>query len=389
MLFEKSEYIERVNKVKESMAVREIEVLIITDPANMCYLSGYDALSFYEAQAVVIAPEFEQPVWIGRLQDYYCAVETTWVDTDNIIAYPDKFLWDTTKRHVMGFIADYLKEHGLDKKVIGVEMDAYYFTAFWYQWLQKSLPNAIFKDATKLVNWIRGIKSEKELEYMSRAARLVEKAMKNAIDKIDVGIRECDVAAGIYSDIISGNAEFGGDYPSLAPIMPSGKRTSGAHLTWTDKKYQDNQIVYMEMSGCYRRYHAPLTRTIYVGKAPQKVHDTAAIVVEGLNTALELAKPGVTCEEIERVWQKTINKYGLEKESRMGYAVGLSYPPVWCEDTAFFKPGEKIELKPNMTFHMMPGMWLDGYGIAITETFRITEKGSETITKFPRKLFVK
>src|SRR5690625_4770101 len=225
---------------------------------------------------------------------------------------------------------------------------------------------------------------------MQIAARTVEKAMFNAIEKINPGVRETHVAAGVYNDLIEGTGAYGGEYPSLSPIMPAGDRTASAHFSWTTEgTYQNDQLVYMEMSGSYKRYHAPLTRTIFIGDPPKKVSETAKIVVEGLNVALDTIKPGVTCEEVEMAWQSTINKYNLEKESRMGYTVGLSYPPVWAEDTAYFRPGDKTVLKPNMTFHMMPGMWLDGYGVAITETLRVTESGCETLTRFPRKLFVK
>ncbi|MDQ7860971.1 aminopeptidase P family N-terminal domain-containing protein [Peribacillus frigoritolerans] len=60
-------------------------------------------------------------------------------------------------------------------KKTGLEFDAYYFTAHWYKGLERSLPDAEFIDATSLVNWVRGQKSVKELEYMQIAARIVEK----------------------------------------------------------------------------------------------------------------------------------------------------------------------------------------------------------------------
>ncbi len=390
MPFDKSEYQDRVRKVKASMEEQGIEVMLITDPANMNYVSGYDAMSYYVPQCVIVGTDLDEPVCIVRLQDLYCASQTTWMSEENVIAYPDKYLWEPKVLHVMDFIGDFLKEKGLHRKKIGVELDAYYFTAHWHKSLERSLPDAILSDATALVNWVRGQKSVRELEYMQIAARIVEKTMYNAIERIGAGVRESHVAAEVYRDLVEGTGPYGGEYPSLAPIMPAGERTAGAHFSWTTEgTYEDGQLLYMELSGSYKRYHAPLTRTIFIGEPPEKVKETAKIVIEGLNVALSSIKPGVTCEEVEKAWQSTINKYGLEKESRMGYTVGLSYPPVWMENTAYFKPGEKVELKPNMTFHMMPGMWLDGYGVAMTETLRVTENGCETLTRFPRKLFVK
>lgn len=372
------------------MESQGIEVLLITDPSNMNYITGYDAQSFYVPQGVIVASELEEPIAVIRFMDRHCAVETTWMAEENLIAYPDKYLWEPQQLHVMNFIGDLLKEKGFQNKKIGLEYDAYYFNAHWKNKLLEALPNAQFMDATKLVSWVRAEKSEKELEYMQASARIVEKAMQNAIDNIDIGVRETEVAAGVYHDLIQGTDAFGGEYPALSPIIPFGDRTAGAHFSWrTEGKYQKNQPVYMEVSGCYKRYHAPLARTVFIGEPPKQLADTAKIVIEGLNAALAAIKPGVLCEEVENVWQTEINKYGLEKESRLGYAVGIGYPPSWSEDTAYFRPGDRTVLKPNMTFHMMPGMWLEGYGVAITETLRVTENSCETITRFPRKLFIK
>ena len=81
-------------------------------------------------------------------------------------------------------------------------------------------------------------------------------------------------------------------------------------------------------------------------------------------------------------------KAGLEKESRIGYAMGLNYPPDWGEHTASLRPGDNTILTTNMTFHMILGMWMDDYGFECSESFRVTENGCETLADFPRKLFL-
>lgn len=388
LAFEKTEYLARVQKVKEKMSSSGIEVFIVTEPGNMCYLSGYDAWSFYTPQALIIMEEAEQPIWIGRFQDVKYATETTWLDPENIVVYPDRYLWEPMVDHVMDYVCDLLKGKGAGNKSIWVEKDAYYFTAYWFERLQKHLPNARFSDGTKVVNWIRTVKSGKEIEYMKKAARIVEKGMQKAIDTIQVGIRECDAAAEIYHALLTGTEEFGGDYPSI-PLMPAGKRSSAPHLTWTDAKYHQDQLVYLEISGCYKRYHSPLSRTMYLGNPSQKLKDTVEIIMEGLDAAMIAVKPGNHCEDVEKAWKEVITRNGLKKESRMGYSIGLSYPPVWADDTAYMRPGDKTVLQTNMMFHLMPGMWFDDFGVAITESIRVTETGCETLASFPRQLFVK
>jgi Xaa-Pro dipeptidase len=272
---------------------------------------------------------------------------------------------------------------------IGVEMESYYFTAKACKLLEKGLPNATFIDTSLLVNYLRMIKSEKEIEYMKKAAVIAERAMWTAIDSIEIGIRENDAVANIYHAQITGTATYGGDYPAIVPLLPSGVRTSSPHITWTDRTFQKNDTVIIELAGCYQRYHSPLARTLVLGVPSHKVKDLSDVVLEGINDALLAVKPGVTCEEVEEVWRTSIAKHGFLKDSRIGYSVGLSYPPDWSEHTASLRKGDKTIIKPNMTFHMIPGIWYDDYGIEISETFQVTKKGCRTLTDFPRKLFVK
>ncbi|XBD02148.1 M24 family metallopeptidase [Pseudalkalibacillus hwajinpoensis] len=385
MAFEMSEYQNRIQRTKRRMEEAGLEVLLITDPANMNYLSGYDGWSFYVDQMVVVMIDEEHPLWIGRKMDANGAKATTWLYQDNIISYTDDYVHSTIK-HPMDFVAEILRQIGQGNRVIGVEMGAYYFTALAFEHLKKGLPNAVWKDATLLVNHVRMIKSDREVAYIKNAARLVELGMKKAIHSIGEGVRECDVVADIYKSLISGTPEFGGDYPAIVPMLPSGENTCTPHLTWTDKKYQNNDLVIIELAGCYKRYHCPMARTVSIGPQSEKVNDVAKVVVEGLNEALSFVKPGVTCEEVENIWRKTIARHGVIKDSRIGYSMGLNYPPDWGEHTASLRQGDQTALKSNMTFHMIPGIWYDNFGIEISESFRVTETGSEILADMPRKL---
>ncbi|WP_258871361.1 aminopeptidase P family N-terminal domain-containing protein, partial [Halobacillus trueperi] len=168
--FDILEYHQRLQKTKKRMADQGIDVLLITDPANMNYLSGYDAWSFYVHQMLVIIIDEPQPLWIGRYQDANGARVTTWIYDENVIAYPDYFVHSDVY-HPMDFIADILLQIGQGKRKIGVEMDHYYFTAKALERLKRGLPNATFQDATLLVNRVRIVKSDQEIEYMKRAAQ--------------------------------------------------------------------------------------------------------------------------------------------------------------------------------------------------------------------------
>ena len=388
-LFETSEYLGRVKKTKQSMDKAGIDALVVADPANMNYLTGYDGWSFYVPQVVVVSMESNEPLWIGREMDAAGARHTTFLQTENIIGYPDYYV-QTTERHPMDFVADIIKQRGWGNKRIGTEMDAYYFSARGYEVLKTDLPDAVFVDGNLLVSWIRLIKSDQEIEYMRQAGKIMERVMQTALDKVAPGVRECDAVAEIIRTQIRGTDTFGGDYTAIVPLMPTGEKTSTPHLTWTDEPYENESAVNLELAACRNRYHCPMARTMYLGKnPPTKLEDTAVVVVDGLNLTLDAIKPGLLCEDVELVWRRHIAKHSLSKESRIGYAMGLNYPPDWGEHTASLRPGDKTILKPHMTFHMILGMWMDDWGFECSESFVVTETGCETFADFSRMLFLK
>lgn len=387
MPFTKEEYLIRLKNVKRKMEEQGIDALLVTDPANICYLTGHNATTYYVHQLVIVDLKDEMPHYIGRYMDCISGVlKTTWLDKNHVHAYSDDHVQSLTK-HPMDYMCKVLLELGLGDKNLGVEMDNYYFTAKAYERLNAGLPDATFKNADLLVNWVRIIKSPAEIELQKRAGVLVEKAMQAALDTIGPGVRECDVAAAIYYAEIHGTEEFGGDYAAHIPFLPEGETAGAPHLTWTDKKYPEKTVVAIEIAGCCQRYHSPMARTVSIGKPSDEVRKTAEITIEGLNAALEQFKPGNTCEMVEAAWNNVLQKYGFFKESRIGYSMGLNYPPDWGEHTASLRPGDKTVLQPGMTFHCIPGMYMDDYGVSISESVVVTETGFETLAHFPRKLF--
>jgi Xaa-Pro aminopeptidase len=111
--------------------------------------------------------------------------------------------------------------------------------------------------------------------------------------------------------------------------------------------------------------------------------------VEGGDRALEIAKPGVTCEEVEALWKSILNRNGYQKNSRVGYSIGLNYPPDWGERTASLRSGDKTVLQEGMCFHFQSGIWLNEFGAAISEPFFVTKQGGKRLCNVPRKLVLK
>lgn len=387
-LFTKKEFLERVKRCKKKMVEKGLDVLYVADPANMHYLTGYDAWSFYVPQCVIVSLDEEEPIWIGRGIDAPSVPMTTYLKPENTYSYLDIYV-HADDCHPMDYIADILKLKGYDKKVIGVEMDSFYFTASCYRLMREWLPDTKIKDAGVLVNWLRSVKSDKEIQLMREAAQIIDIVMNNAIEMIEPGLRQYDLVAKIMHDQIYGTREFGGDYTAIIPLVPTGTNTCAPHLHWTSEPFRKNEVTVMELAACRHRYHCPMARTIFLGKPPKYLEELSKVAEEGIEAALNVIKPGVLSEQIEEAFRETLARYGYVKSSRMGYSTGLNYPPDWGEHTISIRPGDKTVLEPNMTLHVMPGLWQDAIGVEISQTIRVTENGYEALGSVPRKLVIK
>ena len=386
--FTRDEYASRLTRVRAAMDERGIEVLVAADPSNMSWLTGYDGWSFYTPQAVVVTHDAD-PVWWGRMMDASGALRTVYMDADLIVGYSDDHVM-STERHAYQHLSSTIADLGHGSARIGVESDNYYYSAAADRHLRHGLPDAHFSDATGLVNWQRAVKSEQELVYMRRAARIVERMHDRILELVEPGLRKNDLVAEIYRTAISGTDEFGGDYPAIVPLVPTGADASAAHLTWDDRPFEYGSGTFFEIAGVHRRYHVPLCRSVYLGDPPAEMLEAEKALIEGLESGLEVARAGNRACDVADALYSALERVGIEKDDRCGYPIGLSYPPDWGERTISFRRSDESVLEPGMTFHFMPGLWMDDWGLEITESFLIREDGpAETLANYPRKLFVK
>ncbi|SFT85591.1 ectoine hydrolase DoeA [Paraburkholderia aspalathi] len=385
--FDDAEYLARLEKLRSEMIKRNLGLLIVSDPSNMAWISGYDGYSFYNHQCVVVPLEGE-PVWFGRGIDLNGAKATVYMSHSALVGYPEEYV-QRDLHPMVYFSNEVIKGRGWENLVVGLELDSFYFSAATYTTLQRELPTNSWRDATGLVNWQRAVKSEAELGYMRVAGRILEKMYDRLLDVIEPGMKKNDLVAEIYATAIRGLDGYGGDYPSIVPIVPTGVEAATPHLTWDDSELKTGFGTFFEIAGVYRRYHCPLSRTVFLGQPPQKFLDAEAAVVEGIEAGLAKAKPGNTCEDIANAFFAVARKHGIKKGGRVGYPIGMSYPPDWGERTMSLRDGDRTVLEPGMTLHFMPGLWFDDWGLEITESIAITQTGVDCLSDVPRKLFVR
>ena len=386
--FTQAEYDARIAKTRTEMDRRGLDTIIVSDPSNMGWLTGYDGWSFYVHQCVIL-PKEGNPICFVRAQDANGGVRTVWMPDADVHGYDEKLV-QNLPLHPMQELVQVLKDRNISTGTIGVEMDNYWYSAQAHAELVGGLKQASLIDTTGLVNWQRAIKSETEIEYMKIAGQIVTQMHQNIREMIEPGLRKNEMVAEIFRSGCLGIEGHGGDYPAIVPLLPSGADASAPHLTWNDDPFKAGEATFFEIAGCYKRYQCPTSRTIFLGNPSEKFLDVEKAVVEGINAGLEKARPGNQCQEVAKAFCDILEaRTGIKKESRCGYPIGISYPPDWGERTMSLRPGDETVLQPGMTFHFIPAVWQDDWGMEITESFVITKDGAETLANVPRELFVK
>lgn len=384
--FSKTEYDQRLARIRAAMAERNLDLMVIGDPANINWLTGYDAWSFYTPQMMLVDMH-DGPFWMGRLMDAGAANFTTYLTDEQIVPYPEPLVqrFDT---HPMDFLADWMMSKGHDKAHIGFESDVYYLSPRAIGALQAGLPNATWHDADLLVNWVRLVKSKAEIAMMRQAGKLAEIAMQTAWDGARPGVRQCDLMADVVAAQIKGTPEFGGDMPAIHPLILAGEAASTAHPMWTDAPLEADQTIAFELGGCRKRYNVGLARTVHLGTPNEALKTTANAVEEGMAAVMDALKAGVMAGDVHLAWQNVLDRYGLEKKSRIGYSIGTAYAPDWGEHTLSFRPKEPTIVPENAVVHIILGMWMDGWGMELSETLHVQENGCARLCDFPQHVHV-
>ncbi|CAM4307158.1 M24 family metallopeptidase [Palleronia rufa] len=386
--FSAAEFQRRLALVRQAMGTDGLDALFVTNPSNMNWITGYDGWSFYVHQGVLILPDAD-PVWWGRRMDGFGARRTVWMGSDDIVDYADDYI-QSDERHPMQTLARLMADRGLERARIGVEKENYYFTARAFEVLCAELPQAVFPDATNTVNWQRLVKSDEEIAVMRKAAGISTKMIRGIMDRVEPGLPKNDLVAEIYRDAIRGTDDAWGDYPAIVPLLPSGPDASAAHLTWDGRPFQRDEATFFELAGCHRRYHAPFCRTVYLGTPSDTVRRTETALIEAIEAGLSAARPGNRAADIAIALTSVLKRHGIDRQGRAGYAVGLSYPPDWGEHTVSIRAMDQTVLRPGMTFHFMPALWMEDWGLEITETILIRDgAAAECLCDYPRELVVK
>ncbi|MDK1492931.1 Xaa-Pro peptidase family protein [Sinorhizobium sp. 7-81] len=379
--FEASEYRARLDKVRISMSKAGMDALVVISEANHYYLLGYDAISGFEPQVVLVTLN-DDPYFILRKMDADTAADAgCWLAPDRVIGYAESYVGGSGQASAWEMIGRFVKDKVRASARIGVELSA--ISARGYAVLMGALGVRELRDGSDLVSACRIVKSERELLYMTEAAAIADRAMLAGIDKISVGTRHCEAAAAIMSTLCEGTEAVPGGPPPCPPFVRGGKFANAPHQLWIDDAFEAGQQYYLQFSASRHRYPAPITRVAHLGPATPRRKDRHEGALAGFHAALDALRPGATCSDVARAFQAAIRPYGLTKEERMGYSVGLDF----SINGPSLGTNNDTEIVTNMTFDLQSNFIERGEIYLLSDTVRVTEDGAELMSTVPRILF--
>jgi len=384
LAFAESEYRLRVDKVRELMGEKGLDVLLVTFSPNVCYLSGYQGLGTGSNSCLIVPGEGEPILQVHELE-VGPAVLSSWVKDIR-----RGVIW-TDPAAMTGELVGLLKEGRFEGKRIGVETKRLGLPIDIYEGVKSALPDATLIDASDVVPQLRMIKSPAELDHMRRAAQITKKGLAAALPVIKPGITENQIAAVILQTLVN----EGSEYFSTQPCISGAYRAGISHTTFKRTPIQVGQTVILEFGAVYERYTSAIAHTVAIGKPSSAVEKMAKLSNETLDLLLHTVKPGRIAHDVAREVGAFRSRELKEISADVsyggvfGYAIGLGAPPTWSEEIYHIREGIEQELMPGMTFHSPLGLRIPGTtGVSFSETWVVTEQGCEVLTKHDRELTV-
>ena len=379
----------RLAAVRVAMAAHDLDCIVISVPENIYYMTGLDHWGFFACHLLVV-PAAGEMVLLCR------AMERITVENQVRNA---RFVGHADSEDIAAYAAAVLADLRLTGAKVGLEMRSLFFTPRIADALRDKV-SAAWRDASGLVDTLRLVKSQLEMDYTRHAAGAAEEGALAAIDAVHDGAPDYIVAAECQRALTAAGSE----YPGFGPFIRPQARLGEEHTTWrgdifsSKRVSNDGEAVFLEIAGCYRRYHAPMGRLVYVGAVPTGGEAAAALAIDGMRAIVGALMPGAKAGEAYAAWHAVAAAAGLPDYHRhhCGYLVGIGFPPSWSGGSMVtsLAPDSQLELQVGMVFHAHS--WFTNTGdnthadYFISNTVLLTDAGAQVLTNAtPETLIVK
>lgn len=357
------DYKKRLEKVRERMKAAEIDALLVSEPNNIFYLSGSNG--GYTGARIRLIVGVEESVLIIDKRYFDEAIDSA--VADNIIPWTE-----------LSFAESVSVVRKMGATRVGFEVA--HVTVKQYEHLVKDFEGIKLVGVSGLVEPVREIKDEHEVQMISNAAKIADEAFTHILGFIRPGLTEIDVGIELeyYMRI------RGAEKPSFDTIVATGAHSAVPHATPTRKKIEAGDFVKLDFGAVVGGYHSDMTRTIVVGEAGIKQKEIYNLVKEVHEAALNEIAPGKACSDVDGIARSMFEKegYGEFFVHNLGHGVGLQ-----VHEKPVLGKTSKDELIENMVVTVEPGIYLSGFGgVRIEDMVVVTSEGCRTLTHSTKEL---
>lgn len=371
LAFPVAEYEARLGALRAAMARDGFDVLMLTEPAELCYLTGYTTFEVSVQCVLLVSAEatalFVPAIEIGP------AVHLSRVDA--VVGYA----WESPTS-VAHELAHRMRRMGAGAAPrIGVSLWRGSLRPGLLEAMKTAFTGARFEDMADLVDRIRRVKSPAELDYLAESAVMTGVGLDAAARTIHDGVLDHHIAQAGAAAMLGAGSEF----MSMQPIVTTGFRSGIIHTNHAGHRARRGDVVFTEFGAVRRRYTAPLMRTAVLGPASDELREFHAVCAEVLAAVMDSARSGADFAAAARAGAAALAPIADRAffSGVYGYPVGVQFPPSWVAGSAFIAENSDAVFETDMVFHLpiclrKPGVW----GVGFSETVRITRNGAVPIT---------
>lgn len=350
-----------IERLTQKMKTYEIANMIVSDPYTIKYLTGYFTDPGERLLALLVKAEGDVYLFRNQLFPTYTK------DNLEVVDYMDG-------EDIIAQIG-----HRLDAGVTSI--DKFWPSQFLIA-LMDAHPKLQAENHTYIIDDLRGIKDEQEIEIMAEASRLNDLAMEALVNRLSEGLSEVQLAdylKEVYSE--SGHSGF-----SFPPIVGYGDHGADPHHTTTDRKPQVGDPVIFDIGGVYQGYSSDMTRTVFYGQPSDKALEVYQVVKDAIEAATAMVRPGISFREIDLTARDIITKagYGPYFTHRLGHFIGQE-----GHEAGDVSQHNEALTQIGQVFSIEPGIYLPGeFGVRIEDLVVVTEGGCRVLNHYPKDVII-
>jgi len=349
----------RQNRLRQKMSEQKMEACLIMSVPNVYYLSGFtgtNATLYITQDQSFLLTDFR---YVTQAKQQTKGFEIIQVD---------------------GEIIDKVATLSAETGTVGIEEQHVSLADF--RKIQAGMPECEMRDASGLLQELRQIKDEAEIEILRQAIDITDQAFSLILPKIQPGVTEQEIDLELEMSL----RKMGASGRSFDYIVASGERSALPHGTASAKKLADGEFVTLDFGAKYKRYCSDFTRTVFIGKPSAKHREVYETVLEAQLAAIDGLKPGMMGKEVDAIAREVIRKagYGDYFGHGLGHALGLD-----IHEAPRLNTKEDKVLEPGMVLTIEPGIYLPGWGgVRIEDVVIVTNFGVEVLTQTPKQCII-